>query len=172
MKKLGLDEISTSRMSKPRGNKLRSYEAFFRVAKELSHDICVNSNNEIVDGYCSYLIAKKYNYDGYRIHVMKSDTPVKVVRCRYYRIKDKDVKLGEKEYSFVYALKSSVCPGDIVKVKQNDTYSSLVVTAIECFEPCDTQNITGRIAKTTPYMLVKNTLDERVMVTWKTNRYI
>lgn len=146
--KLNLDDIKTIKMHKPKYSKLKHYETYFLETGKLCHDIYINENNEIVDGYCSYLISKKYNYIDVKIHMIKNKFR-KVVLCRFLKIKNNKTKLSNKKYWFKYSLKNAVVPGDVVLINNEHHKIPLVVEKVTHIDPMELNSITKGISKHT-----------------------
>lgn len=72
-KKIRLEDIDIRGMTRPDKEDFIKSEKYFLKQGEPEQDIFVTKDLKIVDGFCSYLIAQKYNYDNIRIHVINDD---------------------------------------------------------------------------------------------------
>ena len=70
-KKIRLEDIDIKDMKRPDKEDFIKSEKHFLKQGEPEQDIFVTKDLKIVGGFCSYLIAQKYNYDNIRIHVIK-----------------------------------------------------------------------------------------------------
>ena len=167
-----LDMINIKKMSRPHRAKLKHYGFYYELTGHLSHDIYIDKNKEIVAGYCSYLIAKKHNLPDYKIHFVTTDKLTKVVYCKHMHNKNNKIKLTHKLYAYKFPLKYAVVPGDIVIVKKQGYYNTLVVQSIEYYEKDSIPIITESISKITPFMLSKDSGNNLVITKlYKTRCY-
>ncbi|MCR5227307.1 MAG: hypothetical protein K6E27_08860 [Eubacterium sp.] len=159
-----LDDIIIKRMSKPHYSKFKHYEDYYLRTGALCHDIYINEKNEIIDGYCSYLISKKYKYTDYIVRKTSSKKVYKVVNCWFYNFINDKVKVSNKIYSFRYNLKYAVSPGDIVLIEAHGHLAPLIVESIEHIELADRTKISKCIYKTTRQVFINGIIVDRQMI--------
>ncbi|MCM1262957.1 MAG: DUF5839 family protein [Butyrivibrio sp.] len=133
----GLDVIDCSHMTLPKKSKMAYYEEYYLMTHEFPHDILVDENDCLADGYVSFLLAKKYNikhnmYKGFSIYQVESDVPYKkVVIGRHVAFEKDNITIkSEKYYKWIYDIKSPVVPGDILLVKTKKGKDFMVVDKI------------------------------------------
>lgn len=110
-------EVQKRECSEHLKDKLQCYEDYYKRTGKLAHDIIVNEENKLVDGYTSWYLAKKYDLRP-DIFQCLNDAPVrKVVRGRHVYAKNEKWKIrNDKFYSWVYTLRKPVVPGDVLQV--------------------------------------------------------
>lgn len=138
-----LDKIDCSLMSEPNVDKMSYYDAYYQKHKRLPHAILLDENNRLIDGYISYLLAKKYQIKNGIItniniyHVEGTIPYKKVVAGRHvsgYR-GEPEIK-SQKIYQWIYDLKHPVVPGDILCVKTEKGKAYIVVDDIHYIAGC------------------------------------
>lgn len=134
---ISLSRIDCSGMTEPRPEKYKYYEDYYKRTGELSHDILIDENNCIMDGYITWLLANKYQNDmgmQWKFNIHKADSTIphaKIVVGRHVNVSESDITIrGPQYFKWVYNKKEPVVPGDILKVdtRKGDVY--MVVEAI------------------------------------------
>lgn len=132
-----VDEIDCSGMIPPGKAKMACYEEYYLKNNVLPHNILVDENNRLVDGYCSYLLAKKYGLkwgalEKNDIYQAESSVPhKKVVIGRHAVLKGNDVAVkGKKYYRWICDIKEPVVLGDVLLVKTGKGKDIMVVEKI------------------------------------------
>ncbi len=112
-----VEEILTDRMSNPSPEKLWYYEQYYQKTGQLPHAIVVDENRQLRDGYISWLLAKKYDVQA-DVYEMVSEQPLrKIVKGMHVELSGgKWRRKSERRYTWIYTLKASVVPGDILLV--------------------------------------------------------
>ncbi len=127
-----LKEIQVNHMTAPSASKFEYYENYFLETKKLAHDILVDENHEIKDGYISYLLAQKYNCKVAIMDVVSTQPYYKLVYGRHVHKCDIGFRLGtEKYYSWRYTLNDPVVPGDVLLVSTRKGNAYMKVEKIE-----------------------------------------
>lgn len=115
---LNLDKINVSGMIAPKPEKLSYYEKYFLRTGHFANPVIVDEGWNIRAGYVTYLLAKKYGVRPQIFEVRASRPLTKVVRGRYVKYIAWEWKpLGTKQNSWIYTLRESVVPGDILRVE-------------------------------------------------------
>lgn len=115
-----LGEIDLHRMEKPKDTKYNRYEKYYLENKELAHDIIVDEDKRIRDGYISYLLAEKYGCKVDIIEVPNESPIAKMVIGQHveYDAEQKSYAMKtDKRYAWIYTLPEAVVPGDILLVR-------------------------------------------------------
>lgn len=113
-----LSEIRTEHDVDCQTEKFKYYEDYYKRTGKLAHDIIVNEQCEIVDGYISYFLARKYDLSPDIFRCVNGAPVRKIVQGRHVARQD-DEKwkiISDKFYSWVYTLRKPVVPGDILQV--------------------------------------------------------
>ena len=115
---LNLDKINVSGMITPKPEKIKYYEDYFLATGCFANAVIVDECWNIRAGYVTYLLAKKYGVRPQIFESRASKPLVKVVKGRYVKYISWEWKfVGEKCNTWIYALKDSVVPGDILRVE-------------------------------------------------------
>lgn len=115
---LNLDRINVSGMITPKPEKIRYYEEYFLAKGCFANAIIVDECWNIRAGYVTYLLAKKYGVRPQIFEIRSSRPLVKVVKGRYVRYMSWEWRfVSTKRDSWIYTLKESVVPGDILRVE-------------------------------------------------------
>lgn len=102
---------------KEAAEKLQYYESYYKCTGKLAHDIMVDEENRLVDGFTSCYLAKKYGLNVDVFQCLNGAPVKKVVRGRHVTAKDEKWKIAnDKFYSWVYTLRKPVVPGDVLQV--------------------------------------------------------
>lgn len=117
------DAIDCSGMAPPGKAKMAYYEEYYLKNNILPHNVLVDEDNRLVDGYCSFLLARKYGLkwgalEKNDIYQVESSVPhKKVVVGRHVTLNGNDVVLkGKKYYRWICDIKEPVVPGDVLLV--------------------------------------------------------
>lgn len=128
---ISLSDIDCSGMTEPRPEKYKYYEDYYKETGCVPHDILIDENNRIVDGYISLLLTNKYrkNMSSWQkpyIHRVNSSVPhKKIVIGHHVNVSESDVSIrGPQYFKWIYNRKEPVVLGDILKVdtKKGDAY--------------------------------------------------
>ena len=126
-----IDKLCTEHMVKPSEERYKYYENYYLKTNELPHAIIVDENRNLVDGYISYLLAKKYT-----VHpdIMEkwSDQPIrKIVLGRHVRkvIDGYQIKCN-KVFVWIYNIKDPVVKGDLLQVHTRKGLDYIVVDSV------------------------------------------
>ncbi len=102
--RIRLDNIDTSKMSPPHKEKFMKYYSYYNFVNHNNHKlneanpIVIDSNNSIIDGYCSYLIISSSGQKTIKcIMVEPTEKLQKVLTAYYFR---KNHSLSSKAYSW------------------------------------------------------------------------
>ena len=132
-----LEDIDCTNMGKPNEIKWNYYNEYYKKYHRLPHDILIDENNCIVDGYISYLLAQKNDVkfgilDKAAIYsVVKNKPHKKVVIGRHVKLTETSVHVHtKKHYTWIYDLNAPVVCGDILKVKVKKGHGFMVVDKI------------------------------------------
>ena len=110
-------DITDIELSDHLREKLQYYEAYYKRTGKLAHDIIVDEENRLVDGFTSWYLAKRYNLNVDVFQCLNGAPVKKVVRGRHVVAKDEKWKIAnDKFYSWVYTLRKPVIPGDVLQV--------------------------------------------------------
>lgn len=115
-----LEKIEVQHMTKPRDVKYSRYERFYLETKKLAHEIIVDEDKRIRDGYISYLLAKKHGCKVDVIEVPKESAISKLVighHVEYNEEQNTYIAKTNKRYVWIYNLKEAVVIGDILLVQ-------------------------------------------------------
>lgn len=127
-----LDEIQTDMMSNPSPEKSWYYEEYYQKTKQLPHAIVIDENKQLRDGYISYLLAKKYDAQADVCEMVSGQPLQKSVKGRHMVFSNgKWRQKSNKRYTWVYALKNPVVPGDILLVNTRRGRANICVDRIE-----------------------------------------
>lgn len=133
-----LDKIDCSQMKPPLDYKIKYYEEYYKKTGKLPHKILIDENYQIIDGYISYLLARKYNikYEiGYEPLVYFAESGVchkKIVIGRHVVFNDEDIAVtGKRYYHWFYNKKTPVVPGDILLARTAKGKAYIVVDKID-----------------------------------------
>lgn len=136
--RIPLQDIDCSGMSEPGSKKYKYYEDYFKETGVMAHDILIDEDNRIVDGYISLLLANKYNKvmrEWQRPSVFKVNTSnpyAKVVIGRHVSISGTNIAVkGPQHFTWIYNIKEPVVPGDILKVDTRKGEAYMVVEKIK-----------------------------------------
>lgn len=134
---ISMKDIDCTNMEKPNETKWNYYNEYYQKYHCLPHDILVDENNCIVDGYISYLLAQKNDVkfnilDKASIYSVVRDKPhKKVVIGRHVKVTETGVHVHtKKRYTWIYDLNAPVVCGDVLKVKVKNGYDFMVVDKI------------------------------------------
>lgn len=104
-------------MAAPGPEKIRYYENYFLETRRFAHDIIVDENKNLREGYVTYLLALKYCVRPDIYEVAASQPVQKVVKCRSVRYRDRRWEAADsRTYVWAHNLGTSVAPGDILRV--------------------------------------------------------
>lgn len=122
-----LGEIALHSMVNPKDAKYNRYEKYYLENKELAHDIIVDEDKRIRDGYISYLLAEKYECEVNVIEVPGESPIAKIVIGQHveYDAEQKSYVIKtNRRYAWIYTLSEAVVPGDIllVRTRKGDSY--------------------------------------------------
>ena len=127
-----IENIQTGMMSNPSPEKLWYYEQYYQKNHQLPHAIVVDENQQLRDGYISYLLAKKYNARADVFEMVSGQPLRKIVTGTHVKFSEGNWrKKGNKRYVWIYALKEPVIPGDILLVKTKRGTDFICVESIE-----------------------------------------
>lgn len=127
-----MKDIDVSRMTAPSKIKLKRYEDFYKSSKKMAHDIVVDENGKIRDGYISYLLAWKYDVHVKVLSTWKNKPVKKIVIGKHVKWDgEKAIEKGQKHYSWIYDLKEAVIPGDILLVHTEKGLAHMKVDKID-----------------------------------------
>lgn len=134
---ISLSRIDCSGMTEPRPEKYKYYEDYYKRTGELPHDILIDENNCIMDGYITWLLANKYQNDmgmQWKFNIHKADSTIphaKIVVGRHVNVSESDITIrGPQYFKWIYNKKELVVPGDILKVDTRKGDAYMVVEAI------------------------------------------
>ena len=112
-----IEKIRTDAMSNPAPEKLWYYERYYQKTGQLAHAVVVDEDNQLRDGYISYLLAKKYGVHADVCEMVSGQPLRKVVRGMHVEFSGgKWRRKSKKRYNWIYSLKAPVVPGDILLV--------------------------------------------------------
>lgn len=115
-----LRRIKVNCMALPRPEKIRFYENYFLETRRFAHDIIVDENKNIREGYVTYLLALKYGVRPDVFEVPASQPVQKVVKCRNVRYRERRWEVVDSRiYVWAHDLGYSVAPGDILRVSDD-----------------------------------------------------
>ncbi len=131
------DTIDCSGMTPPRKANMACYEEYYLKNKVLPHGVLVDEDNRLVDGYCSFLLARKYGLkwgtlEKNDIYQVESSVPHKKIVVGRHAAPEGDfvaVK-GKKYYRWICDIKEPVVPGDVLLVKTGKGKGLMVVEKI------------------------------------------
>ena len=115
-----LEEVDVQHMTKPGDIKYNRYEQYYLTNHELAHEIIIDDDKKIRDGYISYLLAEKY---GCKVDIMEvpKDSPIAKLVIGHHVKYDSEQKPyvtnTDKRYAWIYAIREAVVPGDILLVR-------------------------------------------------------
>lgn len=133
-----LSDVDCSDMTEPRSEKYKYYEDFYKQTGGMAHDILIDENNRIVDGYISFLLVNKYKKDMKMwqkpdIYRVNSSVPHrKIVIGRHVNVSGSDISIrGPQYFKWIYDKKDPVVSGDILKVDTRKGDAYMVVEKID-----------------------------------------
>lgn len=131
-------DIDCSGMSEPNSEKYKYYEDYFKKTGRMAHNILIDENNRIVDGYISLLLADKYKdsmkkWQNPEIFKVNAAVPhAKVVFGRHVNVCGADITIrGPQYFAWIYDRREPVIPGDILKVDTKKGEAYMVVEKIK-----------------------------------------
>ncbi len=118
-------------MTKPQPEKLLYYEDYYKKVGNLAHDILINEDNQLCDGYISYLLAQKYRLHPDIYQVLNGQPYRKVVCGRHVKFEEGEWRIkSDKFYNWIYTLKEPVVPGDILQVETSQGLAYMLVEKV------------------------------------------
>lgn len=135
---ISFSDIDCSGMVEPKSEKYMYYEDYFKKTGRMAHNILIDENNQIVDGYVSLLIADKHkdnmkkwqNPEIYKVNALVPHA--KVVIGRHVDMSGTDIIIKEPQYfAWIYNKKEPVVPGDVLKVNTRKGEAYMVVEKIK-----------------------------------------
>lgn len=129
---LNLDKINVSGMITPKPEKIKYYEDYFLATGCFANAVIVDECWNIRAGYVTYLLAKKYGVRPQIFEIRASKPIVKTVRGRYVKYISWEWRFtNEKRSSWIYKLKESVVPGDILRVEESKGTAYMQVEEVQ-----------------------------------------
>lgn len=104
---ISLSGIDCSGMTEPRHEKYEYYKDYYKETGCVPHDILIDENNQIVDGYISLLVTNKYGKSmssWQRLYVYRVNSSVphkKIVIGRHVNVSESDVSIRGQQYFMV-----------------------------------------------------------------------
>ncbi|WP_026492880.1 hypothetical protein [Butyrivibrio sp. XPD2002] len=133
-KKIALKDLDTGYMTRPSISKYSFYcQAYFSTNKNIStlskiNPLVIDSNNIIIDGYCTYLIALENKIQKINCIIQEPDESlVKIVSAQHLK---KNLKFGTKVYNWK-THHIPVCPGLICSANTNSGKALVRIINIE-----------------------------------------
>lgn len=104
---ISLSGIDCSGMTEPRHEKYEYYKDYYKETGCVPHDILIDENNRIVDGYISLLVTNKYGKSmssWQRLYIYRVNSSVphkKIVIGRHVNVSELDVSIRGQQYFMV-----------------------------------------------------------------------
>ena len=131
--RIRLDHIDTTKMSQPHKFKYEKYYSYYNSVNHNNHKlneanpIVIDSNNAIIDGYCSYLIISSSNQKTIKCIKVEPTEKLQKVLTAYYLRKNKS--LSSKAYS--WKIKHfPVVPNEVIIDKRATGNASILIKQI------------------------------------------
>lgn len=129
-------------MTVPKQEKMDYYETYFLEEGHFANAIIVDEAWNLRAGYVSYLLARKYGVRPQIFEIRAARPIVKTVRGRYVRYAAWEWSFtGAKQSAWLYALKESVVPGDILRVETGGGAACMRVEKVEYAASADCEGM-------------------------------
>lgn len=133
MENISLEQIKLDTMKEPRVQKLEYYENYYLQHHMFAHGITIDENNQILHGYTTYLLAKKYSVKD--VPVLKTESSkklYKIVVCKHITCNENGIyRIScKKEYMWRYNGRRPVVPGDVLLTEGLKNRSLVVVERV------------------------------------------
>ena len=117
-----MDLLIPENMTEPHRMKIERYRAYYRRKWDFAHEIIIDENNHIRNGYCSYLIAKEFGLQTVSVLRIDSSIPFEKVVSAYHVRRKNGVyaQASGKAYTWRANVRKPVIPGDILLVKTGE----------------------------------------------------